>query len=250
MKRLVIILLSLIVGLQLLGQSITPNIGKRLTIWCNSQDGRMAIALNVLRDKYPDSDNLLRKVDNFENCKEDTKDVLLSLYRGYGADWAYAAIHEYFTSEQISIIEQLYIANGGNIKTERTNEERKRLSNLALKRGITTDMANRTSRFCYQNNNFRYFVNNILERKGVPVIGSCRVIDNLSDNLDYVEEILFGLYDTYGTDRAYYTLKEFLSSGQIDVLDEKYDTWVEVKKEEKRGQEEQKRPQINIRAKY
>ena len=240
MKRLVIIVLLLLFGLQLTGQSITPNIGQRLTNWCNSQDGRMATALNILREKYPNSDNLLRKVDNFENSKEDTKYVLLSLYRGYGADWAYTAIHDYFTPEQISIIEQLYIANGGFIKKERTNEERKRLSNLALKRGITTDMANRTRRFCHQNTNFRYFVNNILEKNGVSVMGSCRIIDNLSNNLDYVEEILFGLYDTYGADRAYYTIKEFLTTSQINALDELYDNWGEIKKEKKKKQENQK----------
>ena len=218
--------------------------GKRLTAWCYSQDGRMATALNLLRYKYPNSDNLLRKIDNFENSPDDTKAVLLSLYKDYGADWAYAGIHDYFTSEQIAIIEKIYISEGGHIKSERTDDERKQMSNLALKRGITTDMANRLSLYCYQNHNFQYFVIRILVGKGVSDMGSYRIIDNFSINLDYVEEILLSLYETYGAESAYYTLREFLTSGQINALDEMYDTWVAVKKEEKRRQEEQKRVQI------
>ena len=136
MKRLSIILLSFVFSLQLLGQSITPNMGKRLTAWCYSQDGRMATALNLLRYKYPNSDNLLRKIDNFENSPDDTKAVLLALYKDYGADWAYAGIHDYFTTEQIAIIEKIYTADGGHIKSERTDDERKQMSNLALKRGM------------------------------------------------------------------------------------------------------------------
>lgn len=218
--------------------------GKRLTAWCYSQDGRMATALNLLRYKYPNSDNLLRKIDNFENSPDDTKAVLLALYKDYGADWAYAGIHDYFTIEQIAIIEKIYTAYGGHIKSERTDDERKQMSNLALKRGITTDMANRLSLYCYQNHNFQYFVIRILVGKGASDMGSYRIIDNFSMNLDYVEEILLSLYETYGAESAYYTLREFLTNSQINTLDEIYDNWIAVKKEEKRQREEQKRIQI------
>lgn len=237
MKRLSIVIFSFLLGIQLFGQTITPNMGKRLTYWCNSQDSRMAIALNVLRHKYPNSDNLLRKVDNFENSAEDTKMVLLALYQNNGSECAYAAIHDYFTSEQIAIIEKIYIAEGGHVKLERTDEERERMSELALKRGITTDMAYRLSLYCYQNSNFQTFAIGILVKKGVSVMcGSYRIFDNFTKNLDYAEEVLLSLYDVYGEENAYYTLREFLTISQIDILDDLYETWSAQKKEEKKQQ--------------
>lgn len=245
MKQLSILLLSFFLTIQLVGQTITPEMGKRLTAWCNSKDERMATALSILREKYPNSNNLMRKVDDFENCKEDTRDVLLSLYRGYGADWAYSAIHHHFTLQQLTTIEQLYMANGGIIKKERTDEERKQKSNLALKRGITIDIANRLSSYIYQrNNNFQYFAIGIITEKGVSEMGSYRIIDNLSNNLDYVEEILFRLYDTYGAENAYYTFREFLTSNQISALDGMYANWKIIKEKQQQEADRKKKEQI------
>lgn len=246
MKRLSAILLVvlLFVSIQSSGQSITPNMGKRLTYWCNSSDARMATVLSLLGELYPDSEHLLRKVDNFEYNVEDTKAVLLALYKKYGADWAYAGINDYFTSEQIAIIEQLYLASGGYIKKERTEEERERMSNLALQRGITIDMANRLSRYCYQDKNFQYFAIRILVGEGVSDMGCYRIIDNFSKNLDYVEDILLSCYEIQGKDYAYYILREFLTGNQIDILDGMYDNWQAAQIEKERQAESQRQKEL------
>jgi len=226
MKRTLFIISFLLICASAFCQTFTSDMGKRLTRWTLSSDGRRARTYQILQDLYPgeSSATLERRIDNFANNTDDTRKVLLAIYSFGGADYGYTAIKDYFTKQQITVIEQAYVASGGTIEKERTEAERKRQSELAGKRGITKDMARSLTAFCSQNTNMRFLANDVLISKGVSTFACSRVIDSFEDNLDYVEAVLFALYDREGgTERAYHSLRLFLTSSQIQVTDALYE---------------------------
>ena len=211
--------------------------GKRLTSWVLSSDSRRAHTYEILRNYYPQDSyaSLERRIDNFASSPEDTKKVLLGIYNIGGPDYGYTAIKDFFTKQQIEIIDKAFIANGGSINKERTDAERKRQSGLAEKRGITKDIARSLRAFCYQNTNMRVLANSVLTEKGVTNFGCSRIIDSFEENLDYVEAVIFALYDREGgTDRAYHSLRLFLNSTQIQVTDSLYETMDSQRREARR----------------
>ena len=226
MKRFIVLLLFLSICVPSYCQTFTSDMGKRLTSWTFSSDSRRAHTYEILREYYPQESysSLEKRIDNFANSPDDTRKVLLGIYNIGGPDYGYTAIKDYFTKQQIDIIDKAYIANGGSINKERTEAERKKQSELAAKRGITKDIARSLTAFCYQNNNIRYLANDVLVSKGVSTFGCSRIIDTFEDNLDYVEDVIIAIYDREGgIDRAYHSLRLFLNSSQIQVTDALYE---------------------------
>ena len=76
-------------------------------------------------------------------------------------------------------------------------------------------------------------------------MGCYRIVDNFSNNLDYVEEVFFTLYDNSGPDKAYYVLRRFLTSEQINALDSIYEGWKAIQHNKKMQEENQRQIELN-----
>lgn len=247
MKRIICSFVLAVTSFVVVAQTITPEMGQRLTRWTNSKDSREALVYQILRDIYPDVpfSTLMRKVDSFSSNLKDAGDVFLGIYRSLGADYGYASLRDGFSSQQMSAIDKHYTNNGGTIKRDRTDAERKKQSDAAAKRGISIDMAYRLANFVDRYPNMQFLTASVLKEKGISDMGIYRIVDSFDKNLDYVEEVILSLYDRYGSaDGAYGDLRLFLTVPQIELMDSIYSKRIE---EERRVREQKLAEEKRIR---
>lgn len=224
MKKLIISLLALSLSLISTGQDVSYEIGRRLSYWATSNGQREALSYQLMRQEYPNESTaqLARRIDNMAYDPATMQSFIVAIYNWLGADYAYTSLRDAFTTAQMNLIDHYYETTGGKIE-RRNDADRKKNSDAAKLNGINENIALRLAQYCDINQGLRALVFRALGDKGVSTFGCSRIIDNFPSNLDYAYYSIMSIYEREGsTDRAYYTLRNFLSPSEIDMFDQKY----------------------------